>query len=45
MCKTIFHHLLTEVQPIPEQQLAPPGQIPQFNLLSMMLYGMEYPLG
>lgn len=43
MHKIIAHHLLTELQPIPEQQLGPRGQIPWFNLMSMMLYVMGYP--
>lgn len=33
------------VQPIPQQQSAPPGQIPPVYLLGMMLCDMELPFG
>lgn len=39
------HHLLTDAQPVPEQRLVPPTQLPTVYMLSMIFYGIEYPLG
>ena len=45
MHNAIAHHPLIDAQSVPEQQLAPPGQLPPDYILSMMSYGMEYPFG
>lgn len=44
MQNAIVHHLLTDVQPVTEQRLTPPCQLPPVHMLHMMFYGMEYPL-
>ena len=45
MHSAIAHHPLTDAQPVPEEQLPPPSQLPLVYMLSMMSYGMEYPFG
>lgn len=30
LSRTVAHNLLTNAQPVPKQQLAPPCQLPQF---------------
>ena len=45
MHNAIAHHPLTNAQPFPKQRLLPPSQLPPVNVLSMMLYVMEYPFG
>lgn len=42
---TIAHSTLPNAQPTPQQQLAPPGQLPQLMYSSMMFQGMGYPSG
>ena len=39
------HHPPTDAQPVPEQRLLPPSQLPPAYILSMTSYGMEYPFG
>lgn len=41
----IAHSTLPNAQPIPQQQLAPPGQLPQLVYTSMIFQGMESPSG
>lgn len=41
--KQVMHN--TIAQPIPEQQLTPPGQLPTVNILAMTFCDMEYPFG
>lgn len=41
----VAHHLLTNAQATPDQPSVPPGQFPPVYILSMMLYGVEYPFG
>jgi len=35
----IAHHLMTNAQPLPKQQLLPPSQLTPAYILSMMSYG------
>lgn len=43
MQNVIAHQLLTDAQPVTEQGLASPHQLPPVHMLNMV-YGMEYPL-
>lgn len=37
--------MLTNVQPVPEHQSAPPGQLLPVYILGMVSYGVEYSFG
>ena len=41
MHNAIAHHLLTDAQPVPKQQSAPPSQLPQVYILDVTSYGMK----
>ena len=41
MHNAIAHHLLTDAQLVPEQQSAPPGQLPPVYILAMTSHGLE----
>ena len=45
MHNAIAHHSLTNAQLVPEQQSAPPGQLPPVYILAMTSHGMEYAFG
>lgn len=42
---TIAHCLLSDAQPVLEQQSAPPGLLLPLYIVSMIFYGLEYPFG
>ena len=45
MHSAMTHHLLTDAQPVPEQQSQSPGQQPPVYIPSITSYCMEYPFG
>ncbi|KAK4818811.1 hypothetical protein QYF61_019740 [Mycteria americana] len=45
MRNAVAHHLLTNAQPVPEQQSLPPSQLPPVSILSMMSYETPCILG
>ena len=45
MHNAIAHHSPTDAPLVPDQQSAPPSQLPSVYILGMTSYGMEYPFG
>lgn len=39
------HHPLTDAQPIPEQQLGAPSQLPPVHALGTTFHDLEHPFG